>query len=88
MKVIYKYPVGILDIQRVKMPKEAKILKVAEKDNEFFIWALVDSVALNENYEIRVIGTGHPILTNPDNLTHIDSVLSGNFVWHFFIDKS
>lgn len=87
MNVIYKYPVGLLELQHVRMPEGARILKIAEQNTEFFIWAMVDNSNPVVNYCIRVYGTGHPILINPEYLTHIDTVISGSFVWHFFLNS-
>lgn len=90
-RVIWKYPVDIIDKQIIEMPQVAKILCVQIQGKEKFIWAEVNPMIAEHNNKleeriIRVFGTGSNI---PEfiNLNYIGTVQEGNFfvfVYHFF----
>jgi hypothetical protein len=61
MKAIWKYPLGITDIQTVSMPKGAEILTVQIQLGGVCLWAMVDPEAPKEDRIIITYGTGHPI---------------------------
>jgi hypothetical protein len=86
-RVIWKYPVDIIDKQIIEMPQVAKILcvQIQGQSEEIFIWAEV--ITENNKLEkriIRVFGTGTDI---PEfiNLKYMGTIQERNFsVYHFF----
>lgn len=90
MRAIYKYPLAITYQQKVKLPRGAKILKLAMQYKTPCIWALVDPQSDKfGTLLVRCLGTGAPM---DDNYlegweyldTVLDSALTGTLVWHFW----
>lgn len=89
MYKIYKYPLEIADTQILKLPIYAKILSAISKDNNLFIYALVDTSLHCDDImerEIQIYGTGNPVDEWIDNLLFIGTVTThnGTGVWHIF----
>ena len=85
MQTVWKYILPIQDDVEVTLPKNAKILCVKEQKGDLCLWALVDpDEKETEPINLRIAGTGHPIIE--DNLVYIDTVLmyDDNFVIHIF----
>lgn len=63
MKTIWKFPLVRPKVNRIAMPKGARILKTSGEtgENSPNIWALVDSDAEKEDRFFLVTGTGHGI---------------------------
>lgn len=78
MKTIYKYNTG-----EVTMPKDAKVLKAGIQNGVVYVWAEVDTKAPIEERHFVVYGTGWEIATDR-NLSYIDTVFDGPFVWHVY----
>lgn len=83
MKRIFKYEFGLSD-NEIKMPLAAQILKADKQNNNFYIWALVDDTFAHEYKKFKVIGTGHVIEEDLDNLKYINTIFDNQFVWHLF----
>ena len=84
MKKIYKYPIEIIDIQMVKLPKEAIILTVQLQHGKPFIWVYVDPNEIEaEDVTLRVYMTGQEIDDSLD-LTYVGTIQENGFVWHVF----
>lgn len=84
---IYKYPLRVTDTQYVGLPIGAKILKVANQNEELCLWAIVDVHEPKiQPRAIRIFGTGHVMPPRTNALTFIDTVLmsGGSLVWHIF----
>jgi hypothetical protein len=84
---IFKYQLELTDVQRLLLPRFAKILSVQFQGEDLCLWALVIPDQKSEDRIIRIIGTGHEI--NPSlqfNLEFIGTVqqYSGSVVWHVF----
>lgn len=85
---IFKYPfgedLGVLDA--VKLPRNAKVVLVAEQNGVPTIWAVVDheegTAPALRTY--RLFGTGQVC---PPADQHVGSVVCGNFTWHIFKDE-
>lgn len=87
MKTIYKYNLEAKNTTTASLPKGAEILSFnyQNRNDELFIWALVDVKAPIETRKFAIIGTGHPI--DPEmNLKYIGAVhnFRGVFVFHLF----
>lgn len=86
MKRIYKYPLEIMDVQEVDLPKGAQILSVQAQYGIPNIWALVDDKQTKtEKVIIRIIGTGYQI-PDANSLEYIGTVqlINGSVVFHVF----
>lgn len=86
MKKIYKYPIKVVDIQTVKLPKGAIILTTQLQEEKPYIWAYVDPNEIEaEDVTLRVYGTGQEIDDSLD-LTYIGTIqeFEGRFERHVF----
>lgn len=88
MKVVYKFKLEKIDLLRrgvasLKLPKDSSILSFKEIDNDFFIWALVDTNADNENRYFLFCGTGMNI-SDFNIKNHIGTIKQKDFIWHLF----
>lgn len=72
MHAIYKYELGVLEKQTISLPRGAKIIRVADLDGKFWLWAIVDTSpdCQREIRRIEMYKTGMP-LDNPDTLVYI-----------------
>lgn len=86
MKTIWKFKLGLTDIQEVEMPLGSRILSAAlDPFDELCIWAEVDSDAkAKEHRIIRIIGTGHPF-TDSSMCKFLGTVTQRTFVWHIYV---
>lgn len=86
MKVIYKYPIQPVPMQELLIPSEHRILKVAIRNNQLYLWALVDTSAPIIMRGIFIYDTGIEIGLAYDQLEHIDTIFVGDgLVKHIFM---
>lgn len=78
---IWKFPLELTERQVIRMPAGAEILKVARQHHRLQLWARVQADMATVSRLIRITGTGHPASRTA---AHIDSLVDGEFVWHFF----
>jgi len=85
MKSIYKYNLDKTKPgQKIEMPDNAQILKVAYQENELKLWALVDTNIPKREYYMDIFGTGWNSETDS---AYIDTVFDDRgFVWHIFVE--
>lgn len=83
MKTIWKYPLGVQDVQTLSMPNEAQILSAAFQGEQLCLWAIVIPTRATTPRSIAIYGTGNEIPTYTDDV-HIATVQHGPFVWHVF----
>lgn len=86
-KKIYKYPLEVADINRIKMPVDAEILTIQVQGDVPCLWALVDPTQPEKEYIIEMYGTGHPIECSGFNeRKYISSfqLYGGGLVYHAF----
>jgi hypothetical protein len=93
---VWKFPLEIVDEQRVMLPKEHEWLRIDMQGDTLCGWAIVDPKGPKEEVLIRIAGTGHPIeypqfmdgidRNETDILDHIDTffVKGGELVFHAF----
>jgi len=67
------------NIQRVLMPKGAKIVEVREEDRFPALWFQCDPSQEEETRSFLIRGTGHGI---EDGFTYVGTVHDHPFVWH------
>lgn len=86
MKTVYKYALKLSAIQTVTMPgaMSAKLLSVQVQRDIICLWAFIDTDLPNEDIQIIIAGTGHPV--EYDSVHHIDTfqVKGGEGVFHVF----
>lgn len=83
MKRIYKYPLSASDaVQRIVMPKGAKILTVQVQGTTPCLWALVDIREADEDRTIIIYGTGHNVVLNGNYIGTYQ--IGSNLVFHVF----
>ncbi len=81
-KVVFKYPLDLVEHQYVNLPLGFKILSIQVQGNKACMWALVDKTQKNVHKGIICVGTGNPIAHNLGDF--IATVQMGMYVWHFF----
>lgn len=84
MKRIFKFPLQITDIQKIRMPKDSSLLTVQVQKGTPCLWALVDTDKEAVERLIGIIGTGHPVPENVLRYIGTFQVLEGTFVGHVF----
>lgn len=87
MKVVYKYPLQVINTQEVRLLKNHKILCVKNQYDEMVLYVEVNLE--EEEYEtvtIAIVGTGHTFIDTYNNLEYIDTVLimQDQLVWHVY----
>ena len=83
-QVVYKYPLEIIDFQKVTLPVGSKLLCVKMQDGKPHLWALVNPDETRmETVNIRCAGTGTWISGEVD---YIGTILTfaEQLVLHFF----
>lgn len=58
---IWKFPLQIIDRQKVPMRQSADILSVQFQGSQLVLWAMVDEDAPTKSRFIEIFGTGHPM---------------------------
>jgi hypothetical protein len=71
MNTIYKYSLAVKETQVIDLPRGADIIRVADVDGLFFLWAIVDSEAETEPRYLEFYKTGQPIHTPLGDLKFI-----------------
>lgn len=64
-RVIYKYQIPVLEAFTMQLPKDAEIVRVADIEGMFWMWAVVNTDSETENRNFRAFKTGAKI---PDGL--------------------
>lgn len=84
MKTIWKYPLMITDIQKIKVPMGAVPLCVGtDPSNGPCIWCEVDDQSPAIPLEVYVVGTGNPL---PEDVSrYIGSIRKDPFIWHVYV---
>lgn len=85
MKVVYKYPLQVLDDQVIRMPLDAQICSIQVQNNIPTLWAVVDDNLAEINFNIITIGTGQYF--KPDGLIYLGTYQLVGFVGHVFLSK-
>lgn len=86
MKTIYKYPLDIDDSQTILIPKGSKILSAVNIKEQCFVYAIVDTTVLDNEYkQFEIVGTGH-LMDNNTKRNFLGTVImqNGSFVAHVF----
>ena len=74
MYKIYKYPLSILEKQVVKLPLNAKIIRVEDVEGLPFVWAICNTEAELENRYLCLYKTGMTIDRDVDDLEYLGLV--------------
>lgn len=86
MKTIWKFPLAVMDRQRVMMPKGAELLTVQRQGDRACMWAIVNGEAEMETRIFDIYGTGNPMpeLVMGDTRKYVGTFQAPPFVWHLF----
>lgn len=85
VRMIYKYPLELKELQILDMYEQSEIIGVQIQDNEIVMWALVDNEKDMIECAIKLYGTGHTIRDNINDLSFIGTVQLNSYVWHLFL---
>lgn len=83
MRKIYKYELPDV-ISYIFMPVGAKILSLQMQKNNPCIWAEVDTSNIEEQRIFIIFGTGQEINFKEKDISYINTVQQGVFVWHVY----
>lgn len=82
---IYKYPIKIIDTQKVKLPLYAKILTAQMQGDTLCLWAQVDDTNTDtKERTIEVFGTGYPMSHDARRYIGTTQMRGGALIWHVF----
>lgn len=89
MRVIWKYPVPIVDTFALEMPKGAEVLTVQVQGGDAQMWALLDPDRPKVERCFRLLGTGHPLGVGEvsdrfGRYVGTFQIAGGSLVWHLF----
>ena len=65
MITIWKFPVEAVDVVRITMPQNSKLLHIGTQppgSRDAYVWALVDTELPPASRRLAIIGTGNPAL--------------------------
>lgn len=88
-EIVYKYPLETKNEQVVLLPTGARILTVQQRNNNIFLYALVNPTYQNDQaFIIRFYGAGQEI-SDSDELEYINTVqlYEGRLVIHVFVKR-
>lgn len=82
MKTVYKFafPSGT-DTLEAKIPADAKPVYVAIQNKRVTMWFELDTEEENVERYFKIVPTGSEV---PEEGTHIQSIMDGEFVWHIY----
>ena len=84
-KLVWKYPLEMLEMQTIQIPAGAKLLHVDTQGTERpVLWAAVNPDMPMENRRFVVVGTGH--LEIPKDCVYVGTAVGPVYVWHVFED--
>ena len=85
MKNILKYVLMPTDVQTLSI-QSYSVLSVQEQKGDIVVYALVDHDLPVVEYEFRVVGTGHTIAFNPEDMEFLGTVKlhNGALMFHIF----
>jgi hypothetical protein len=87
LKVIWKYPLDVVDEQDIFMPGGAKPLCVQLQHGKPCLWALVDPSRAEVARTVFIFGTGNPApVAGVTNYVGTFQQADGRLVWHVFIN--
>lgn len=66
MKVIYKYRLPFMEVSKVIMPKDARIIRADGLDGALWLWAIVDTDNPIEERTFHLYKTGSEMPVNID----------------------
>ena len=94
-KVIWKYPIPLVERFNLEMPRDAQILTVQIQNDQPTLWVMADldraedSKRVPEARDIRmfgIAGTGRPF--EDEGWAYVATWQYGGYVWHLFERKA
>lgn len=84
-QTIWKFPLAVTDVQRIKMPKGAEVLTVQRQGELACLWAIVDDAADTVMRVFEIHGTGNPMWQDMGvERKYIATFQVPPYVWHVF----
>lgn len=90
MLTIWKFPLEAQDLQKVKIPKIAKVLTVQVQHGQPCLCAMVDPEQPCVELSVRIYGTGRTIPEDDmADFNYVGTVqmAMGTMVFHVFVEK-
>ena len=88
MRIIHKYPITIENKVEIETHAQAWCVLVGHQRSTLTLWMEVDTENPKVKRTLYIYGTGHPIngkhrlADHFHNITHMGTVIIGQFVWH------
>jgi hypothetical protein len=82
MKTIWKYPLELIDENRILVPFPSRLLTVAKQGDGLVAWYELDPNGSPSPRRIFIRGTGHPFTGEEGR--YITTVFDREFVWHIY----
>jgi len=79
---IYKYPVELLQEQKISLPIESKVRHFGTQDGSLMMWVELDPDLEHEIHTFYVVGTGQEI--PEDAITYHGTVYLNFYVRHLY----
>lgn len=85
LMVIWKWKLGVVDLQTLELPAGSGLLTVQAQDDVPQLWTLCDdSTELKEKRQIAIYGTGNPMPNEPGEYIATFQLGGGKWVFHAF----
>lgn len=84
MITIHKYPLEIVDRQRILMHAGKALSVGVDPRGTICLWAMVDDNTPGQTRTVAVVGTGGRV---PHGYDYVGMVVSAPFVWHIFLEQ-
>lgn len=86
-RTIWKFDLALTDNQELALPKGSKILHVGLQQGAPRVWVLIDAADQpieEETWEVRLYGTGHPVISRAEDYVGILQMHSDTLILHVF----
>lgn len=83
---VYKWELEITDRQQLSLPRDCKILHVAQQGRELMVWGIVD-IELSDDtipVDFYIVGTGNPVPDQAEEFIGTALWDGGVLIWHVF----
>lgn len=86
MYTIYKYPLKLVDTQRIRISEISLPLSVQFQGKDLFMWVEHDTTQPLIDRIVHIVGTGEDIPLEILLSRYVGTVQNNGFVWHIYVD--
>ena len=85
MRTINKYKLATTDTQTLQLTQYCEILSVQSQGGIMQVWVEEDTTMPKKDITFLTFATGADLSSAPTDMTFLDTVQAGAFVWHVFV---